>query len=455
MISIPSGTPKKFNLLGIGYRGVGKTVFLAGSYAELQIGPHISPHQRLSFDCQDNVVKRNIESLLKYIAQTGNYPPPTVKITNFSFDVIHHTMLGRKTLCTFSWWDIPGESCTIQDPDFRTLLMNSHGCCLFIDSHALLRNEAYLESIEGLIKRVEAIASLVNQNRLSYPFALILTKCDLLELGALSLVQLEEKLKPLMSRFDAVNAHYRTFYSALPLVNIGGSTVFKATNAAQPILWLTDELRQAYRFQAPQVLASGFKQIFSNSTKKSSMAGRGLGKRILASPRNAVVTAATGIILLGGIFVAFLGLGQLRLASEQLTAPEQEIQRYETILKDDPNNSDALVNLASQHTALGQYDQAIPYLEQLAQLQPQNMEVRFELAGLYALTDQSDKEEAAYDQILSQDSNNLAALTSKAKLRVAKGDPQTAKSLFAQAEKTAPTSDLKATVREIAQDTLK
>ena len=159
-------------------------------------------------------------------------------------------------------------------------------------------------------------------------------------------------------------------------------------------------------------------------------------------------------MVLGGILSAVLGLGSLRLASEQPQTPERQIQQYEDVLQQNPSDPDALVNLVRKHTELGQYAQAIPYLEQLSQLQPKQMELRFELAGLYALTDQLDKEEAVYDQILTQDSENLTALTSKAKLRFRSGDPQTAKTLFAKAEKTAPTDELKVTVRKIAQDTL-
>ena len=44
---------KKFNLLSIGHRGVGKTVFIAGSYAELHSDIQIGQPQQLWFDCQD------------------------------------------------------------------------------------------------------------------------------------------------------------------------------------------------------------------------------------------------------------------------------------------------------------------------------------------------------------------------------------------------------------------
>lgn len=78
---LPGNTPKKFNLLSIGNRGVGKTVFLAGSYAELHSHGRAERIQQLWFDCQDAQVKEKIDRLLSYIAQTGHYPPPTATAT--------------------------------------------------------------------------------------------------------------------------------------------------------------------------------------------------------------------------------------------------------------------------------------------------------------------------------------------------------------------------------------
>ena len=55
---------KTFNLLSIGQRGVGKTVFLVGSYAELQAN-HLTSHpQKLWFDCQTNQVQENLEKIM-------------------------------------------------------------------------------------------------------------------------------------------------------------------------------------------------------------------------------------------------------------------------------------------------------------------------------------------------------------------------------------------------------
>lgn len=100
------------------------------------------------------------------------------------------------------------------------MVSNSQGCCVFIDAHALVHKPAYHQVIENIIiEQVMPIANLVYLNHLKYPFALILTKCDLLEPDPLSHQQLNEGLQPLSTRLDAVKANYQTFYSSIPIVH--------------------------------------------------------------------------------------------------------------------------------------------------------------------------------------------------------------------------------------------
>ncbi|NJQ98937.1 MAG: hypothetical protein HC784_18135 [Hydrococcus sp. CSU_1_8] len=120
-----------FNLLSIGQRGVGKTVFLAGSYVELQGSRTKNSDRALWLECQDSQGKENLEAVLDYIARTGDYPPPTMKITDFNFSLNAHSRQGEKKLCAFRWWDVPGESCNFRDPDFQKMVLNSHSCCVF------------------------------------------------------------------------------------------------------------------------------------------------------------------------------------------------------------------------------------------------------------------------------------------------------------------------------------
>jgi len=74
---------------------VGKTVFLAGSYAELH-SPTQTDGAQLWFDCQDSQAQENIEDILNYIGETGEYPPPTMKVTNFNLSLKRHSLWVTK-----------------------------------------------------------------------------------------------------------------------------------------------------------------------------------------------------------------------------------------------------------------------------------------------------------------------------------------------------------------------
>jgi len=117
--------------------------------------------QRLWFDCQDSQAQENIEDILNYIGETGEYPPPTMKVTNFNLSLKRHSLWGNQTLCNFSWWDFPGESCNIDNPDFRKMVLNSHGCCVFIDAYALVHIPTYQQNLKDIIQAVMQIANCV------------------------------------------------------------------------------------------------------------------------------------------------------------------------------------------------------------------------------------------------------------------------------------------------------
>lgn len=202
MTLLTATSSKTFNLLSIGHRGVGKTVFLAGSYAELQANNQIDDLQtgEFWFDCQDTQMQENMNQLLGYIAQTGKYPPATMKISNFNFSLKRQNLSSEKTLCHFRWWDIPGEICNLgNNRDFQRMVLTSHGCCVFIDASALVHDPNYLKPLENIIRQVMGIASLVSQRGLKYPLALILTKSDLIQLGPISQLQIEQSLQPLIT----------------------------------------------------------------------------------------------------------------------------------------------------------------------------------------------------------------------------------------------------------------
>ncbi|MBF2020345.1 MAG: tetratricopeptide repeat protein [Hydrococcus sp. C42_A2020_068] len=432
-----------FNLLSIGHRGVGKTVFLAGSYTELLANRQKEGSQFWWLECRDSQGKENIEGILEYVARTGQYPPPTMKITDFNFALKHRQRQEEKTSCYFRWWDVPGESCNLQNPDFQKMVLSSHGCCVFFNGKALVHNPRYLETIEEPIKQIVAIASLVNQHGLDYPFALIFTQCDLLEPGPISQLQIEANLQPLLARLDAVNAKYQRFYSAIPIVSNQGQYRLKAVGASASIVWLLSELNKTHQFQGQIPLESGLKRSVPANKRTSAASSRKFVPLLLMS----------SLGLLGVSAALFFAVNR---AFDPAQTPEQQLtQQYERILEKDPANFAALTNLADLYIQQKQLDKAIPVLEKIVEQPTKSFDLHFILADIYAAKGDKDREEKVYDRVLAQQANNFDALIKKAVLRVERGDEATAKTLFAKAENIAPTEDLKAQVRSLAQRALK
>jgi tetratricopeptide (TPR) repeat protein len=443
------GTHRKtFSLLSIGQRGVGKTVFLAGSYAEIHSAIQTSP-QKLRFDCKENQVQANIEKILSYVEDTGEYPPSTMKVENFNFSLKRRGFLGDQTLCHFRWWEIPGEICQKGNPDFLNMVSSSHGCCVFIDAYALTHEQAYMQELEDIIEMASTLASLVFVNKeLKYAFALILTKCDLLEADLFSQQQLQKQLQPLTTRLDEVKANYEIFYSHIPIVHTGGASTLKAKGAAAPLLWLVWELNKAHNpgwlnnlidlltrllptgsklQQALQELDDGSIQRLFEPWNIYNEKERTI-KKLLSARRR--------LLLLSLAIVGAVGVVNTLALNESFHHK--------------PKNLEALRNIATlEHN--GQLDQAVSLMEQLVEQEPEDLDLRLQLADLYEVTGKATKAEAAYDQVLAQQKDNLDALVGKAKMRKVQGDIKTAKELLAQAQKTAPTDQLKAQIRAVAQ----
>ncbi|HBB34858.1 MAG TPA: hypothetical protein DDZ80_09455 [Cyanobacteria bacterium UBA8803] len=234
-----------YSLLSIGQRGVGKTVFLAGSYAQLHPDRQPKNMPQLWFDCQDSETQKILENVISYVARTGQYPPATLKLTNFEFSLKRYNLGKTDTLCYFRWWDTPGESCKLYNPAFQMMVWQSDGCCVFIDTQVLI-SKANTQALEEILQPVQSIAEVVYQNGLKHPFALILTKYDLIKSKPNSRQLLEQRLEPLTAYLDKMKVNYKKFYSEIPIVSSPeGVSSFKPKAASEPILWLISELRKA------------------------------------------------------------------------------------------------------------------------------------------------------------------------------------------------------------------
>jgi tetratricopeptide (TPR) repeat protein len=442
--------PPIYNLLSLGERGVGKTVFLVGSYAELNSVSDIDPDLELNlspslwFECQYNPEKELLESILNYVSQTGHYPPPTLKITDFHFAFKQRKRWGVKSLCYFRWWDIPGEYCNFENPYYQTMVVNSHSCCVFINADRLVHDASYVQSLETITKQVVSLARLIDRTAIPYAFALIFTQCDQLPPGAIGQLQVEEKIQGLVTALESVSAKYQRFYTGIPIVEREGVFKLQSNGVSSAFLWLVAELYKKKSF--------GF-----DKSLEASLQDKTDSQKLLPTFSPKLLWGLGGIVAL----IIILGLGwnfflKQPNSTQTPTASsagnnDQQVEKYAKLLKENPKNMDALVALANLYLEQGELEKAIPVLEKIAVIQPNNLDWQFNLAKLYELSDQTDKAEKIYDQMLSKNPKEFKALVGKAMLRQAKGDFQTANSLFKIAEDVAPSPDLKKKIRELSQ----
>lgn len=311
---LPASTPKTFSLLSIGQRGVGKTVFLAGSYAELHPDNHPENSQQAWFDCQDSEVQANLEKMKNHVARTGLYPPPTIKITNFNFSLKRKSGSGTKTVCHFNWSDIPGEFCNLRNPAFQDMILSANGCCVFINAHALINDPDYPQLLEDVYNQVAAIASVIHKYNMKYTFALILTQCDLIEFNSNTQKQIADNLEPLTTYLDSVEVTHQTFYSAIPIVSQEGIFRLQPTGAASPLLWILSKLNDAHNVSWGQQLVERLTQTLSLKEKLS-----------FKTRRSILIMSLVSVSLVGAIASLFLAANLFRFLPIQMPKTEQPV----------------------------------------------------------------------------------------------------------------------------------
>lgn len=451
MKPIKSSNPPFFNLLCIGHRGVGKTVFLAGSYTELNTASEKDMEQKLWFECKNKEDKENLDSIVSYIAKSGQYPPPTMKITDFNFSLKQHGLGNAQTLCHFRWSDIPGEVCNFQNTEFQNMVLNSHSCCVFINGARLVSDPTYVDQLESLVKQVIAIATLIDKAVIDYAFALIFTQCDRLDAGPMARLQIEEHIQFLITSLEAADAKYQRFYSGIPIVGTEGNYTLEAQGSASAFLWLVSELQQKYQ-SAPQMnLGHALKPDISALQYWLSPSSSG---QFSPSRTYPLWFAGIGLGLLG---VAGAGLLAFQLWQSNVSSSPtslREIRQYQWKLQENPNDVPTLIALADHYIQLGELEKAIPLAEEIVQQLPDVLDWQINLAKLYELTEQKPKAEQIYEQILQKDSNYYKALLGKAIIRSEQGDRTTAKSLFEKAEQAAPSPEIQQQIRETANKLL-
>lgn len=248
--------PPTFNILSLGERGTGKTVFLVGSYAEFQktleeqqqippIANDKSP--KLWFECPYKNENFLLNNILQYVIKRGSYPPPTLKITDFHFAFKQQKGLQRNTLCYVRWWDMPGEICNFDNPYYQEIAINSQSCCVFINTPRLLYDQSYKEVFKYLTKQLLTLIALVQDQHIDYPFSLIFTQCDRLPNWPLEQETITQYAQSLTNALEQAGTNYQCFYSTITITPQGEEFRLVSNAVSSAFLWLVTELYEDYR----------------------------------------------------------------------------------------------------------------------------------------------------------------------------------------------------------------
>ncbi|MGK7940349.1 MAG: tetratricopeptide repeat protein [Crocosphaera sp.] len=433
MSLFPSQELPTFNFLTLGERGVGKTVFFAGCYAEINNGFLTQKREQLSwFEGQSPQDKQNLHNILNYVAEKGQYPPATLKITEFNLDLKQRNRQTTKTLCHFRWYDIPGESCDLKVPDFERLVIKSHSCYVFLDAPHLINQPTYVDTLDELLEQITVIANLKRKTHPDYTFVLVFTQFDRLKNKnkESTRFQVEEKIRPFLIALEEQEVKYSRFYSEVPIVKTDQFYKLDPKGTAVSLIWVVSELqrnsRKTLQFFSIQRCLEWGKQY------RKWLIGIGVGTVAVAS---------------------MIGLGHYSSQkssniAQPYSSSSQTSQEHSSV-GSDTEDLKALVKLSESYISQGEFEQAIPVLKKITEKQPDNLDWQLNLAKLYELTQNNPKAEQVYDNILAQDNQHFYALLGKALLRQQDQDLPTAQQLLKQAEKVAPTEDLKNQVRQL------
>ncbi len=175
--------------------------------------------------------------------------------------------------------------------------------------------------------------------------------------------------------------------------------------------------------------------------------------------RKTFFTVAIGVILLAFVGAPLIPaiVGFFSQASAPPTASpagdiaklQQQMQGYETVLKREPNNINALDNLAQLRLQLGQPAQAIELLERSRKLNPADPRYTLSLGDTYLKTNQFEKASSEFDKLLAISEDYAPAVLGKGLALQGLGKGKEAQVQFDKAIKISP-PEMKQKIKEIA-----
>lgn len=117
---------------------------------------------------------------------------------------------------------------------------------------------------------------------------------------------------------------------------------------------------------------------------------------------------------------------------------EEQARGYELVLQREPENETALQGLVQARIQLRDLKGAIPPLEKLAALNPNQTEVQLILGQIYARQKRYDEAIAVYDRAIQASDQDFRPVLAKASILKQQGKTEPAKALFEKAAALAP-----------------
>jgi hypothetical protein len=229
----------------IGHPGVGKTVFSLAAYTRAREVLRTLGRNSLGLSCADPTTKEFVESSTYLMRRSGRYPDASTCPASLCFQLynLHSnaSFWGEKTihLCNFICQDLPvGQG---------DLMLSATGSFIFVDAPALLHVPTYQNRFFTILQTLQEFTDLLQESK--HSFAIVLTKCDLLDLTTECRRGLRNALSPLTSMLERSAQPHRTFYSSLSLGAVPNteSHFLLIGDSGSALLWLLDQIHPLNR----------------------------------------------------------------------------------------------------------------------------------------------------------------------------------------------------------------
>lgn len=235
-----------YNLQVIGFPGSGRSIFVAASYNRSRELLRSLGRASVNLGCTDQATRDFVDRIVVHVRSHGDYPPQGRYPDQLYFHLYNlHAptrLFGDRdvTVCHWHYHNIE-----LQEGVQPRLLDEADGSFVFVDAFALMDDLNYRTRLDALVEVATNAAQQYARQGQRHPFAVILTKCDLLGQITPALRRvLNQELIPLTESLMRVGALHQVFYSSLAIGEVPGTRRYflLSSDSAAASLWLIDTI---------------------------------------------------------------------------------------------------------------------------------------------------------------------------------------------------------------------